>query len=123
MLASSPDTSPAGDSMNIAIPLAVVDRNTEPSNDIATRMATAASSARPGPTNLVRPLTASLVNDHHHRPVQHCHVRDAYGDRPDKIFRGGAPHAPARAPDEWLQQATLSLAADGSECQKDGEHS
>ena len=35
--------------MNIAIPFAVADRNTEPSNDIATRIVTAPASATPGP--------------------------------------------------------------------------
>ena len=106
--------------MNIAMPFAVADRNTEPSSDIATKMVVAAMSATPGPTTWSGQCRR-LVHDHQHRGVEDRDVGDAYPDRTDE-----APEEKLRS-SEWshdqrLKQAALGVTADRPEGEEHGEH-
>ena len=107
--------------MNIAIPFAVADMNTDPSSDSATRIVIAATSANPGPNTWSGQTPAGLVDDQHHDGVQTHDVSAAHRVRPDEPAEEKL--APAQgADDEGLQQSALGVSPDCTERQEYREH-
>ena len=107
--------------MKIAIPLAVADRNTEPSSPSAAIISTPAASWTPGTHELVGPPAARGSRDQRAGRVDDEHVGDADGSGSEQ-----APDEQRAAPDgshdERLEQAALRVPADDAQRQEGGQH-